>query len=66
MKKKMKTKKSLVRRVKITARGKILHASNFARHLRRKKTKSQLRRLKGLKEFDQARRKKIKKVLGVK
>lgn len=66
MKKKMKTKKSLARRVKITATGKVLHASNFARHLRRKKTQAQLRRLKGLKEFDQTRRRKIKKALGAK
>jgi large subunit ribosomal protein L35 len=62
---KMKIKKSLLRRVKITASGKILHASNFKRHLRRSKSKSQLRRLKGTKEFIPGYAKKIKKALGV-
>ena len=65
MKVKMKTKKSLARRVKITATGKILHASNFKGHLRRNKSKSQLRRLKVLKEFTKARELKIRKRLGV-
>jgi large subunit ribosomal protein L35 len=65
MKVKMKTKKSLARRVKITATGKILHGSNHTGHLRRNKSKAQLRRLKGLKEFSKARELKIKKALGV-
>ena len=62
---KQKTKKSVLRRVKITAGGKILHASNFKRHLRRNKSASQKRRLKNLKKFDNARTNKIKKLLGV-
>jgi ribosomal protein L35 len=61
----MKTKKSVLRRVKITASGKILHGSNFKRHLRRNKTKSQLRRLKKTKEFSSAVNLKVKKALGV-
>jgi len=62
---KMKTKKSLLRRVKVTGSGKILHASNFKRHLRRTKSKSQLRRLKGTKEFIPAFAKKARKALGI-
>ncbi|HUW24033.1 MAG TPA: 50S ribosomal protein L35 [Patescibacteria group bacterium] len=62
---KMKTKKSLLRRVKVTASGKILHASNFKRHLRRSKSKSQLRRLKGTKEFTPGYANKIRKALGI-
>lgn len=65
MKNKMKTKKSLLRRVKITAGGKVLHGSNFKRHLRRNKTKSQLRRLKKTKEFIPAINRKVKNALGV-
>lgn len=65
MKNKMKTKKSVLRRVKITAGGKIFHGSNFKRHLRRNKTKSQLRRLKKTKEFSPAFNRKVKNALGV-
>jgi ribosomal protein L35 len=61
----MKTKKSLSRRVKITGGGKILHGSNFKRHLRRNKSKSQLRRLKRTKEFSPAINRKVKNALGV-
>ncbi len=65
MKNKMKIKKSLARRVKITGTGKILHASNFKRHLRRNKSKAQLRRLKGTKEFSRAFANKARKALGI-
>lgn len=65
MKCKVKTKKSLARRVKITGTGKILHASNFNGHLKRNKSKSHLRRLKGLKVFARGYEIKIKKRLGV-
>jgi large subunit ribosomal protein L35 len=65
MKSKMKTKKSLLRRVKITATGKILHASNFTGHLKRSKSRSQLRRLKRTKTFSRSLNIKIKKRLGV-
>jgi len=61
----MKTKKSLLRRVKITAGGKILHGSNFKRHLRRTTTKSQRRRFRRLKEFSRAYERKAKLRLGV-
>ncbi len=62
---KAKIRKSVLRRVKITAGGKVLHASSFKRHLRRTKSASQKRRLNGLKSFDNTRSNKIKKFLGV-
>jgi len=62
---KLKTKKSVSRRVKITANGKVLHVSNFKRHLRRTKSASQKRRLNGYKPFGNTRSNKIKKLLGV-
>ena len=62
---KMKIKKSILKRVKITAGGKVMHASNFNRHLARSKSSAQKRRLSGLKEFDRARSIKIKHALGV-
>ncbi len=62
----MKIRKSLLRRVKITAGGKVLHASNFKRHLRRNKSKKQLRRLKGTKEFIPVFARKARKALGIK
>lgn len=63
---KVKTKKSVLRRVKITGTGKVLHASNFKRHLGRNKSSAQKRRLAGYKPFKDAREAKIKKLLGVK
>lgn len=64
--KKMKINKSLSRRVKVTGTGKIFHASNNKRHLRRNKTKSQIRRLKQNKSFTAAYEIKARKVLGLK
>ncbi|PIQ69865.1 50S ribosomal protein L35 [Candidatus Shapirobacteria bacterium CG03_land_8_20_14_0_80_40_19] len=61
---KLKIRKSVSRRVKITASGKVLHASNFKRHLRKNKSAGQKRRLNGLKSFDNTRSNKIKKFLG--
>jgi len=65
MGKKMKIRKSLSRRVKVTGTGKILHASNFRRHLRRNKSKKQLRKLSGTKEFSRAFANKARKALGI-
>lgn len=65
MKNKMKTKKILSRRVKITKSGKLLHRSSFRGHLGRKKTASQKRRYRKTKPFDKTRAKKYKKALGV-
>lgn len=65
MKNKMKTKKSLLRRVKITGTGKILHGSSFKRHLRRNKGPAQKRRFRKVKQFSPGFTKKIKQRLGV-
>lgn len=65
MKKKMKTNKLLSRRVKITSTGKILHGSNYKRHLGRNKSASQKRKMRKSKEFKGAYRIKVKKALGV-
>lgn len=62
---KMKTQKSLAKRVKITGTGKILHLSNSLGHLKRNKSQSRLRRLKKLKTFHNVMKLKIKKRLGV-
>ncbi len=65
MKKKMKTNKLLARRVKVTSTGKILHGSNFKRHLKRNKSASQKRRMKKTKVFKGAFARKVRKALGV-
>ncbi|MCD6226072.1 50S ribosomal protein L35 [bacterium] len=64
MKRKYKTKKSVANRFKITKTGKVLRLSSFRRHLKRKKSKKQLRRLKRKKLVTGAMAKKIKKLLG--
>lgn len=61
----MKIRKSILRRVKITGTGKVLHASNFKRHLARAKSAAQKRRLRGVKPFANAKGNKIKKMLGL-
>ncbi|PJE67658.1 50S ribosomal protein L35 [Candidatus Shapirobacteria bacterium CG10_big_fil_rev_8_21_14_0_10_40_9] len=63
-KKKTRIRKSIARRFKITKTGKVLRRSSFARHLRSKKGKSRLRRLKKIKVFKGKTAKKIKKLLG--
>jgi large subunit ribosomal protein L35 len=64
MKKKFKIKKSVQRRFKITKTGKVMRLSSFARHLKRKKSRKQLRRLKRPKEVRGSLARKIKKLLG--
>ena len=61
---KQKTRKSLSRRVKITKNGKVLIRTQNMRHLRRKKSKSQIRRMKRVKELTGKMRKKVLKMLG--
>ncbi len=41
---KQKTRKSIAKRFKITATGKVMHRTQGMRHLRRKKSKKQIRR----------------------
>lgn len=62
--KKMKIKKSISNRFEVTKTGKVLRMSSFNRHLRRKKSKKQLRRLKGKQPVAAAFAIKIKKLLG--
>lgn len=62
----MKTKKSLTRRVRLTKSGKLLHRSNFNRHLGRNKSAGRKRRLKNLKEFTPAYSNKFKKLISKK
>ena len=45
--KKLRIRKSVSNRFEVTKTGKVLRSSSFNRHLRRKKSKKQLRRLKG-------------------
>lgn len=63
-KQKMKTRKSVKRRFKITKTGKVLRRGSHIRHLRRKKKKSQLRAQKLPKEVKGAWKRKVKKLLG--
>lgn len=62
----MKTKKSLEKRIKITAGGKLLRRHQLAvGHLRRKKTKGALKRYKRLSEVSKGEAKKYRKLLGL-
>lgn len=63
-KQKMKTRKSVKRRFKITKTGKVLRRGSHIRHLRRKKKKSQIRAQKLPKEVKGAWKRKVKKLLG--
>jgi len=61
---KRKIKKSVSNRFEVTKNGKVLRMSSFNRHLRRKKSKKQLRRLKGKQVVEGALAIKVKKLLG--
>ncbi|MBU1117362.1 50S ribosomal protein L35 [Patescibacteria group bacterium] len=61
---KHKVKKSVSNRFTVTKNGKVLRESAFNRHLRRKKSKKQLRRLKGKKLVTGKIATKVKKLLG--
>jgi len=60
---KKKTRKSVANRFKITSSGKVIRRSSFIGHLRRKKSKKQIRRLKRKKELKGVLAKKVKKIL---
>jgi ribosomal protein L35 len=62
--KKLKIRKSVANRFEITKTGKVLRMSSFNRHLRRKKSKKQLRRIKGKQTVAAAMAVKVKKLLG--
>lgn len=59
-----KVKKSVSSRFTVTKNGKVLRESSFDRHLRRKKSKKQLRRLKGKKLVTGRLAIRVKKLLG--
>jgi ribosomal protein L35 len=61
---KKKIKKSIRNRFEVTKNGKVLRMSSFNRHLRRKKSKKQLRRLKGKQPVLGRLAIKIRKLLG--
>jgi large subunit ribosomal protein L35 len=63
---KQKTKKSVVKRFKVTGSGKILHRSHYLRHLRSKKSKRHIRSLKQMKLLTGRYEKKVKRMLGIK
>lgn len=63
-KNKQKTRKAASKRFKVTGTGKLLHRSKGFRHLRGKKGKRKLRRLKMLKETVGVNKKKLMKMLG--
>lgn len=62
---KQKSKKSLTRRIKVTKTGKIMRRTQNMRHLRRNKSKAQIRRMKAPKFLNGALKKKIMQMLGV-
>lgn len=62
---KMKTKKSILKRVKITSRGKILRRHQLgAGHLKRNKTKGALEQHKKTAEYFKGESKRFKDILG--
>ena len=63
-KQKMKTKKSIKRRFKVTKTGKVIHRGSHIRHLKRKKSQSRIRRQKLAQEVKGAWKRKIKLLLG--
>lgn len=61
---KIKTRKSLVNRLKITKNGKVLRRQGFRRHLKASKSAKRLRNLKRSVEIKGYYAKKIRKVVG--
>lgn len=62
---KQKTRKSLAKRVKVTATGKVIRRTQNMRHLRRHKSKAQIRRMKATKFLVGAARRKVMRMLGL-
>jgi ribosomal protein L35 len=61
---KQKSRNSITKRFRVTKNGKVLARQAFRRHLKEAKSKSQLKRLKRVKEIVGHYAKKLKKVLG--
>ena len=64
-KNKVKTRKSITKRFKITKTGKVLRRRNFRRHLKASKSAKRLRRLKRVVPVREAYAKRIRKAMGV-
>lgn len=62
---KMKTKKSVAKRVRITARGKVLHRTPGSGHLKSRKTPSRIRRFRKPRELSPAFARHAKRLLGM-
>jgi large subunit ribosomal protein L35 len=62
---KQKTRKSLAKRIKVTATGKVIRRTQNMRHLRRHKSKAQIRRMKATKFLTGVARKKVLRMLGL-
>lgn len=62
-KNKIKTKKALIKRIKVTGSGKLVSNRAFGRHLKLNKSKNRLRRIKSTKAITGTTAKKIKKAL---
>lgn len=62
---KLKSKKSLVRRIKVTKTGKLLRRHGFNRHLKASKKKSRIRDRKRTVLITGAYAKKLRQVLGI-
>lgn len=62
---KLKSRKSVTRRVKVTGRGKILRGRSFSRHLKAGKSQRRIRRLKKPIQVQGSFEKKLRKVLGI-
>lgn len=63
-KNKMKLKKMVTKRIKVTKNGKVLRRQAFKRHLNAKKSKKRLSGLKRVKKVSETMAKKLKKYLG--
>lgn len=63
-KNKFKTRKSIAKRFKITKTGKVLFRGSHVSHLRRKKSKSQVRHQKVPKQLKGKLKRKVKKMIG--
>jgi len=62
---KRRSKRSLTRRIKVTATGKIIRRTQNMRHLRSNKTKAQIRRMKAVKFLTAGTGRRIRKILGL-
>ncbi len=62
---KQKTRKSIVKRVKVTARGKLIRHRAGAGHLKSRKTPSQLRRFRKGAQIPPSYEKQIKRLLNI-